>query len=216
MNTNSSDRELLPLVGSDPVAFEVFYRRHIDLVIRFTAKRVREPADVADIVSSTFLTVISASAKYDPERGEPTAWLLGIAARLIANSSRRRGRELSAIGKFAGRQFIDANDIERLEEKIDATNRRAEVDEAMAELNPRSREALLLVGDDGLTPSQAARVVGVSAAAFRMRLTVARRALDALISKRDRAPGVPAPSPTSPMSTFPNPPTTINLNEVKL
>lgn len=47
----------------------------------------------------------------------------------------------------------------------------------MATLKPREREALLLVGAGGLTPAQAAGVLGISGPAFRMRLRTARRAL---------------------------------------
>ena len=48
---------------------------------------------------------------------------------------------------------------------------------ALGRLKPRAREALLLAGPDGLTSRQAAAVLGISPAAFRMRLTSARRAL---------------------------------------
>jgi RNA polymerase sigma-70 factor (ECF subfamily) len=48
---------------------------------------------------------------------------------------------------------------------------------AVRRLKPRDREALMLVGADGLTPTQAAGVLGISPANFRMRLTAARRAL---------------------------------------
>jgi hypothetical protein len=40
-------------------------------------------------------------------------------------------------------------------------------------LKPRAREALLLAGPDGLTSRQSAAVLGISPAAFRMRLTSA-------------------------------------------
>jgi DNA-directed RNA polymerase specialized sigma24 family protein len=62
-------------------------------VIGFAARRVTEPADMADLVAATFVTVLTAARSYDPERGEPAAWLLGITARLIANARRRKVRE---------------------------------------------------------------------------------------------------------------------------
>jgi DNA-directed RNA polymerase specialized sigma24 family protein len=93
MSNQSTDADLLGRLSSDPAAFEVFYRGHVDRVIGFTARRIRDPADVADIVAATFVTVLTAASSYDPRRGEPGAWLLGITARLIANEHRRRGRE---------------------------------------------------------------------------------------------------------------------------
>lgn len=59
----------------------MFYRRHVDRVVGYAARRLREPADVADLVGATFTTVLTAAPSYDPARGEPTAWLLGIASR---------------------------------------------------------------------------------------------------------------------------------------
>ena len=191
MGSDPTDRDLLGRLGADPAAFELFYRRHVDLVIGFTARRVRDPADVADLVASTFVTVLTASRCYDPGRGEPTAWLLGIAARLIAGARRRRGRELAATARIAGRRLIDQGDIERLEERIDAARSSQAVIEALDRLRPRAREALLLVGADGLTPGQAASVLGISPAAFRMRLTSARRALNGALAVPAAAGGGP-------------------------
>jgi RNA polymerase sigma factor (sigma-70 family) len=183
MSSDAEDRDLLGRLSTDPAAFETFYRRHIDRVIGFTARRVREPADVADLVASTFVEVLTCAPSYDGSRGEPTAWLLGITARLIANARRRRGRESAATARIAGRRLIDASDIERLEERIDAARTSEAVLAALGQLKPRAREALLLVGADGLTPGEAAAVLGISGAAFRMRLSGARRALDRAVAE---------------------------------
>jgi RNA polymerase sigma factor (sigma-70 family) len=182
MSSDAEDRDLLGRLSTDPAAFETFYRRHIDRVIGFTARRVREPADVADLVASTFVEVLTCAPSYDGSRGEPTAWLLGITARLIANARRRRGRESAATARIAGRRLIDASDIERLEERMDATRTSQAVLAALGQLKPRAREALLLVGADGLTPGEAAAVLGISGPAFRMRLSGARRALDRAVA----------------------------------
>ncbi|HEY3774805.1 MAG TPA: RNA polymerase sigma factor [Solirubrobacteraceae bacterium] len=177
MRTEPSDRELLATLRADPAAFELFYRRHVDRVIGYAARRLREPADVADLVGATFATVLTAAPSYDPERGEPSAWLLGIASHLIAGGSRRSRREAALLAKIAGRRLLDSDDIERLEERIEAEQSADALMGAIGTLKPRAREALLLVGAEGLTPAEAAEVLGISAANFRMRLSAARRAL---------------------------------------
>jgi RNA polymerase sigma-70 factor (ECF subfamily) len=196
MGSEPADTELLGRLSADPAAFEIFYRRHVDRVIGFTARRVRDPADVADLVASTFLTVLTAARSYDESRGEPTAWLLGITARLIAGARRRRGREAAATARIAGRRLIDASDIERLEERIDAARASEAVRGALGRLKPRAREALLLAGPDGLTSRQAAAVLGISPAAFRMRLTSARRALARALAD-GQASSSPPPGPAA-------------------
>jgi RNA polymerase sigma factor (sigma-70 family) len=183
-----SDEDLLRRLSSDPAAFEVFYRRHVDRVIGFAARRVTDPADAADLVAATFVTVLTAARSYDPGRGEPGAWLLGITARLIVNARRRKARESAALARIAGRRLLGPSDIERLEERIDAARSSQAVIAALDRLRPRSREALLLVSEAGLRPAEAARVLGISPAAFRMRLSGARRALDKAIAAEASQP----------------------------
>jgi RNA polymerase sigma factor (sigma-70 family) len=177
MNDDSSDRELLYWLTADSAAFEVFYRRHVDRVVAFSARRLRDPADVADVVAATFVAVLTSARSYDPDRGEPRAWLLGITARLIANRARQAGRERALAVTIAGRRLLDPDDIERLEDRIQANQAAAAVMDAIDQLKPRARETLLLVGVDGLSAVEAARVLGISSANFRMRLSAARRAL---------------------------------------
>lgn len=189
MHRNDTDRELLGALDTDRAAFEVFYRRHVPRVIRFAARRLHEPADVADITAATFVEALVSARTYDPGRGEPVSWLLGIAARLIANGQRRQGREAAAMRRIEGRRLIAADDIERLEEQIDAARATRTTLAAMARLRPREQETLLLVGAEGLAPAQAAAALGISGAAFRMRLRSARRALArALEAPRDPQP----------------------------
>ena len=205
MDTESTDSEpadedLLRRLSSDPAAFEVFYRRHVDRVIGFAARRVTDPADAADLVAATFVTVLTAARSYDPGRGEPGAWLLGIAARLIVNARRRKARESAALARIAGRRLIGPSDIERLEERIDAARSSQAVIAALERLRPRAREALLLVSEAGLQPAEAARMLGISPAAFRMRLTAARRALDKAVGAETAAdPDRPREEPVTPV-----------------
>jgi Sigma-70, region 4/Sigma-70 region 2 len=113
------------------------------------------------VVAGTFLTVLTGARSYDPGRGEPTAWLLGITARLIARENRRRYRENAAAARIIGHRLIDASDIERLEERIDAARSGQQAIEALSQLKPKAREVLLLVSADGLSPTEAARVLGI-------------------------------------------------------
>jgi RNA polymerase sigma factor (sigma-70 family) len=182
MDSEPTDKDLLSQLSTDPAAFETFYWRHLDRVIGFTARRVRSRP-----------TLLTAARTYDPGRGEPTAWLLGITARLIAGENRRRYRENAATARIIGRRLIDASDIERLEERIDAARSGQQAIQALRQLKPKAREVLLLVSADGLTPTEAARVLGISAAACRMRLSSARRALSKAIDAANPRPAAELP-----------------------
>lgn len=63
-----SDTELLAALPGDVAAFEAFYSRHVDQVAAFAAKRCGTAADVADVVALTFVRLLDAAPRYEPER----------------------------------------------------------------------------------------------------------------------------------------------------
>src|SRR3954451_20359099 len=115
----ASDSELLRR-SPDPDAVEAFYRRHVDTVMRFAVRRCATPDDVADLVSITFLEVIGAAASYDARRGPVRPWLLGIAARCLADHLRDSYRRAEALRRLGARPSLSADEAERVERMIDA------------------------------------------------------------------------------------------------
>jgi RNA polymerase sigma-70 factor (ECF subfamily) len=190
-----SDAELLAAAASSPAAFEAFYSRHVDKVVGFCTRRLRDPEDVADVVANTFLAVLTSSGSYRPDRGDPGAWLIGIAARTIATHLRSQGRLQKLNSRVVGSRLLDEDDIQRIEDQIDAARVTDALSAALDDLSPRNREAILLVSDGGLTPAEAADHLGVARAAFRMRLAAARKALrGALREHESSAPAPPVPA----------------------
>jgi RNA polymerase sigma-70 factor (ECF subfamily) len=104
--------------------------------------------------------------------------LYGIARNLAAAERRRAARALDAEARIAGHRLLDQDDIARLEERIDAERSSRLVLNRIAELPETQRAVLELTAIDGLTPSQTAAVLGISAVAVRVRLHRARHALN--------------------------------------
>jgi DNA-directed RNA polymerase specialized sigma24 family protein len=75
---------------------------------------------VDDLTTEVFLAAIDAAGTYRQDRGSEEAWLFGIARNVMASEQRRAARELHKSGRAAGRRTLDADDIARLEERIDA------------------------------------------------------------------------------------------------
>ena len=164
-------------VGSDPAAFTEFYRAHVDEVTRFVARRVADPHLVADLTAEVFLAVIEAAARYRGSHGGPRTWLYGIARNVIAAEFRRSAREQRAERLIAGRRLLDADDVERLTERIDALRQVRELHEALQALPEGERAVLELVAVDGLTVAEAAAALRIRQVAARVRLHRARKAL---------------------------------------
>lgn len=192
-----TDQDLLAAAPDDPEAFAELYRRHVDRLMAFAAVRLGRPEEVADLVAHTWLIALERAGRYDPARGEPLHWLYGIASNLLANQQRRRVREALATARLDARALLDDADIERLEARIQAASTATAVQGALRELPARHREVLLLVAVEGLTPATGAPVLGISPLAFRVRLSRARRALDAALAHPGPPPDPPPPSPPS-------------------
>ncbi len=164
-------------IGTDPVAFTAFYRAHVDEVTRFVARRVADPQLVADLTAEVFLAAIEAAGRFRGSFGGPRTWLYGIARNVIAAEFRRSAREQRAESLIAGRRLLDADDVDRLMDKIDAFRQVRELHELLQALPEGERAVLELVAVDGLTVGEAAAVLNIRQVTARVRLHRARRAL---------------------------------------
>jgi RNA polymerase sigma factor (sigma-70 family) len=182
MKSELTDAQLLALLGRDQEALEAFYLRHVGAVTRVLARRCRTPEDLADAVAQTFVEVIGSASRYDRARGNPTAWLLGIAAHTASAQWREQRRSAGIAAAVAGRRLLDEDDYARLEARIDASRLRQPLADALGSLAPAEREIVELVDIDELAPGDAGRVLGINPAAARMRLTRGRRRLRAALA----------------------------------
>ena len=164
-------------IGTDPAAFTEFYRAHVDEVTRFVTRRVADPHLAADLTAEVFLAAIEAAAHYRGSSGGPRTWLYGIARHVIAAEFRRSARERRAEGLIAGRRLLEADDVERLAEKIDASRQVRKLHRELQALPVGERAVLELVAVDGLTVAEAAAALGIRPVTARVRLHRARRAL---------------------------------------
>lgn len=162
---------------TDPEVFAAFYRANVEAVLRFVTRRVDDPHLAADITAEVFSAVITSAGTYRPDRGNPVAWLYGIARNHIAGDVRRRTREAAGRQRLAGRDLLDDDDIGRLEERIDADRAARALYQRVRQLPRAERAVLELVAVDGLTVTEAATALNIRPGAARTRLHRARRAL---------------------------------------
>ncbi|MGK5529845.1 RNA polymerase sigma factor [Streptomyces sp. URMC 129] len=163
----------------DPGAFEEFYRRHIDAVTGFIARRVADPHTVADLTAEVFLAVIDSGHTYRPQRGSERAWLYGVARNVASAERRRAARESLLTGRIAGRRLLEPDDIARLEDKLAAQSDGRRALAALADLPEGERAVMELIVADQLTVAEAAAALGIRSVTARVRLHRARRTLRA-------------------------------------
>ncbi|MFJ2829097.1 RNA polymerase sigma factor [Streptomyces sp. NPDC087263] len=163
----------------DPQLFEEFYRCHVDAVTRFVARRVADPHTAADLTAEIFLAVLDSAHTYRPGLGSEIAWLYGIARNVVSSERRRIARETLRDQRISGRRLLDADDIARLEDKLDAESPGRRALAALDRLPEGERALLELITVDQLTLPEAASALGIRQVTARVRLHRARKHLRA-------------------------------------
>ena len=104
-------------------------------------------------------------------RDDPRPWLYATARNLLLADARRSARDRTV-----------APVPELVADALEPGGLDPELANALRALSSSDLEALLLVAWEDLTPSQAAKALGIGAVAFRVRLLRARRRLQALLA----------------------------------
>jgi RNA polymerase sigma-70 factor, ECF subfamily len=172
----------------DTGAFDVVYDEYHARVFSFLARLSRRRDVAEDLAEETWLRLVSQSGRLRADT-RLAPWLFTVARNLYASHCRARLLEDSHAANLIGLWPAGAQVRSPFEETAaNEADRRLEV--ALAELPATSREVLILVGIEGLTPAEAAVVCGVSPEAMRQRLSRARaqlaRRLDAISANRSK------------------------------
>jgi RNA polymerase sigma-70 factor (ECF subfamily) len=149
------------------VDFEALYRVTYPRVLAY-ARSMASREDADDAVAETY--AIAWRRQRDIPRGAEIGWLIGVTRRVLANArrSRRRAGALHALLDLQPR-VPGPDPADRVED--------GELRAALMALSPLDREAVVLTSWFELSSADAARALGVTPAAFRMRTARARRRL---------------------------------------
>jgi RNA polymerase sigma-70 factor (ECF subfamily) len=163
--TTSADRT--PTHADRRARLDTLFTSHAAAVFGFARRRTSR-AEAEDVVSETFLV---AWRRIDevPEHALP--WLLGTARRVLANRRRADSRQTALRGRMGCADRGESAPTEPPQPQV------ATVLAALALLPAAERDAITLLAWEGLTPDEAATVLGCSRATFYVRVHRARRRL---------------------------------------
>jgi RNA polymerase sigma-70 factor (ECF subfamily) len=167
----------------DEAAFDRVHEAYHARLFNFLARLSQNRAVAEDLLEETWLRLVAHAPTLQHDT-RLAAWLFTVARNLYASYCRARLVEQS---HAASLMDLWPGGVRRASpfETVAATEAERRIESALATLPVASREALLLVANEGLSATEAAAVCGISPEAMRQRLSRAR----ALLLKRLEASG---------------------------
>jgi RNA polymerase sigma-70 factor (ECF subfamily) len=178
---SDTDGHLIAASLHDPREFGHLFDRHARAVHRYVASRARR-ADVDDVVSEIFVTAFRTRARYDQRYGDARPWLFGIATNVLRHHYRAEHRRLVRLRSVGHAPEPVADLSESVAAAVDEQFERNRIDRALARLDDRYRDVLLLTAAADLTYEEIARALDVPLGTVRSRLARGRRRLRELLA----------------------------------
>lgn len=178
MRSNGMNRETeLELVrgvrAGEEAAFDAIYSVFNARLLGFLARLTRRRELAEDLVEETWLRFVRHADRLQPDT-QLGPWLFTVARHLHVSHCRARALESHVAGSLS---LWPAPPVSTPFESASRREFETRLETALGELPTTLREALLLVGVEGMRPSEAASVCGITAEAMRQRVRRARMML---------------------------------------
>ena len=169
-----TDQELLAAVADgDRGALRELHDRHVVWVTARLRRRCADGDTVAEAVQDTFVAVWKAAGRWDG-RGDPAAWIWGIAIRRLIGVLRTRGRWTR------DRTVADVPEpaiVVAAEDLVLLGIEHGDLGAALRGLSPELRAVVQATVLDGLTTREAAHLLGIPPGTVKTRMLRARTQL---------------------------------------
>jgi RNA polymerase sigma factor (sigma-70 family) len=163
---------------TDPdVRFDELYRSAGTAVLGYALGRCASREDALDVTAETFLVAWRRRAELPTEPEDARAWLFGVARWCLANAARGDQR-----AQRLGQRLAEHLDLAAIPDPARIHESRADtrqVRQALNALPADDRELVTLTAWEGLSPTEAGAVLGLTPGAARSRLHRARLRLRA-------------------------------------
>lgn len=169
-----TDQELLAAVADDDRgALRELHERHAAWVSARLRRRCADRDVVEETVQDTFVAIWKAAGRWDG-RGEPAAWIWGIAIRRLIGVLRTRGRWSRA---EVAAEVIESEIMVAAEDQVLLGVEHGDLAEALRGLSPELRAVVQATVLDGLTSREAGHLLGIPSGTVKTRMMRARAQL---------------------------------------
>ena len=171
------DSQLVELVAQkDAGALEALYDRYGRAAYSLARRILTEETLAQDVVQEVFLSLWRDARRFDAGRGTVATYLLSMTHHRAVDVVRREENLRRWRTSDEGLE-LEPDPKARVEDEVEASERRAEVRAALAELPAAQREALLLAYFGGYTQREVAALVGVPLGTVKTRMAAGMRKL---------------------------------------
>jgi RNA polymerase sigma factor (sigma-70 family) len=184
MERDTELRLVAGLRAGDTAAFDEVHAAFNARLFRFLCLASNRRDVAEDLLEETWLRLVVHAQKLRADT-HLSAWLFTVARNLHTSYCRSRLLDHAYAEQLIGLWPSGAPSPSPLA-ALESSEAEGRLAAALASLPIAQREALLLVGVEGLRPAEAAEVCGVSAEVLRQRLSRARRALADHLRERQR------------------------------
>jgi len=159
--------------GRDPLANP---QPLIRSVYAFVAYRIGAGHDAEDVTGEVFERALRYRRGYDPAKGAPLAWLVGIARRVLADRALSAAEPIAEVPETPAPGELERDAVERLT-----------LGTALARLSDRDRELLAMRYGADMKAAEIARVLESTTNAVEVAVHRALRRLRAIMEKEASA-----------------------------
>ena len=169
------DGQLVELVAQqDAGALEALYDRYGRAAYSLARRILTEETLAQDVVQEVFLSLWRDARRFDAGRGTVATYLLSMTHHRAVDVVRREENLRRWRTSDEGLELAP-DPKARVEDEVEASERRKEVRAALAELPAAQREALLLAYFGGYTQREVAALVGVPLGTVKTRMAAGMR-----------------------------------------
>jgi RNA polymerase sigma-70 factor (ECF subfamily) len=174
LTAQTSERELVGLAqAGDVSAFEALAGIHAARLYTVVLRFVGDSCEAEDVLQETLLRAWRGIGRFQG-RAMVFTWLYRIAVNESNRALERRMRHRMTVPVDGEAVQVPAPPQERPANRAEQHELREALERAIANLAPPYRTALILRDVEGLSTTEAAKIVGVGEAAFKSRLHKAR------------------------------------------
>jgi RNA polymerase sigma factor (sigma-70 family) len=180
------DGQLVELVAQkDAGALEALYERYGRPAYSLARRILTDDTLAQDVVQEVFLSLWRDARRFDAGRGTVATYLLSMTHHRAVDVVRREENLRRWRTSDEGLE-LEPDPKARVEDEVEASERRTEVRAALAELPAAQREALLLAYFGGYTQREVAALLGVPLGTVKTRMAAGMRKMKEALQEAGR------------------------------